>query len=93
MAKKARQPIATFPEEFAQKVRMAFQNVAEACGPDILQCCAEMGEPRVIDREGLYDYLEIHGGKHGREVQKWVYDFTGDLEQALNTMRVPKTWV
>ena len=93
MAKKAKQPIAPFPEEFAQKVRMAFQNVAEACGSDILQCCIDCEEPPVIDREGLYDYLSVHGGTHGREVQKWVYDCPGDLERTLTAMRVPRTWV
>lgn len=107
MAKKAAKKAAKtlkieFTEEFAQKVRMAFQNVAEACGSDILQTCAEMGERQVIDREVLYEYLELHGGKHGREVQKWLNDYppayyTGNdrlqkLEQALDSMRVPRTW-
>ncbi len=94
--KQPRLPLVTVTEDFAQKVRMVFQNVAESCGSDILQYCMDMGYPAVIEREGLYDYLDFHGGPHGREVQKWLYDFPGDhkdLNRALNAMKVPKTWV
>ena len=84
-----------FSEEFSSKVRQAFQNTAEAIGGDVLQACRDMGEREVIDREACYDFLETYGGTHGREVQKWVYDYPGgieDLEAALNSMRVPKDW-
>lgn len=93
MPKAKKKPVV--PEINPAKVRMAFQNTAEACGGDILQCCRDCGEPAVIDREGLYDHLKVHGGAHGKEVQKWIYDFPGDMKQlelVLNKMNVPKTW-
>jgi len=78
------------------KIRQAFQATAEACGSDILQCCVDCEEEPVITRDCLYDYLEIHGGTYGKEVQKWLYGYSGtteELEGELNRMGVPSTWV
>lgn len=80
----------------SSKVRQAFQSTADACGGDILQCCVDCGEEPIITREGLYDYLEMYGGQHGKEVQGWLMDLPGtikDLEEELDRMGVPKTWI
>jgi hypothetical protein len=80
----------------AEQVRAAFQSVAEACGSDILQCCVDCGEEPVIDRDGLIDYLAIHGGEHGQAVFDWILSLPGDMddvERALDAMKVPRTWI
>jgi hypothetical protein len=77
------------------KIRQAFQATAEACGSDILQCCVDCEEEPVITRDCLYDYLEIHGGEHGKEVQAWLFKYPGNdkaLNRELNRIGVPKTW-
>lgn len=77
------------------QIRCAFQATAEAVGGDILQCCRDCEEEEVITRDGLYDYLYMHGGKDGDAVSLWLMGFPGsieDLEAELNRRRVPKTW-
>ena len=79
----------------ADKVRWVFQSTAEATGSDIIQCCIDCGEEPVIDREILYDYIDMYGGQHKDEVVKWIDDFPGDhkaLAKALDAMGVPKNW-
>lgn len=96
MAKGRKETVAV-PDIKPEHVRMAFQNVAEACGGDILQACKDMGEPEEIDRDGLWDYLEIHGGNNGKQVSQWITAYLknhsiADLNRTLDRFAVPRTW-
>jgi len=78
-----------------EQAKQAFQSVANAVGGELLQALAECGEELVIDRDALIDYLEIHGGEHGKIVMQWVRDLPGDMSnvhRALDKMGVPRRW-
>jgi hypothetical protein len=80
----------------AREVRGAFQAVAEYCGGDILQACRDCGEDPVIDRDGLIDYLSIHGGDAGPAVSEYCMSYPGDwaaLDAHLDDLGVPRQWV
>ena len=72
-----------------------FQRVAEACGGDILQACRDCGEPEVIERDGLMDYLTIYGGEEGQTAWDWIDSYKGtweELNRELDARGVPQTW-
>lgn len=94
MAPRTKKP--PIPEIETAKLRIVFQNVAEATGSDIMQVEHECGvRYPVVHREILFDYIDMYGGDHKQEVLDWIDNFPGDVKainRHLTKLGIPKTW-
>lgn len=77
-----------------EQLRSAFQNVANAIGSEIIQCCIEAGEEPVLPRDACFDYMELHGGEHGKAVAKWLLSKVtlAEINRVCDAAGVPADW-